>query len=119
MIDDAMFGDSKDGKLDPMIMKEHLEFMGASIEPDGTLNIDMPKYHKVYRRGMYINQKLQVVREYALDLRQDFAKRPHKKNPEILSMISGILDRVMQIENEIGDGYGRDQKDGAQGRVEV
>jgi hypothetical protein len=35
---------------------------------------------------------------------------PNNRNPEILGMVKEILDRVMQIENEIGADYGRDKK---------
>jgi hypothetical protein len=50
---------------------------------------------------MNIQQKLDVIREYARDIREGFSESKYHRIPEIRSMLNSILDRVMQIEYEI------------------
>ena len=45
---------------------------------------------------------LALIRAHARDLQDEFTGNPLRKAPEILTMLCDILDRVLQIEIELG-----------------
>lgn len=67
---------------------------------------------------MNVQDHLSLIRLHTDDLKKVFEARPGARSSEICSMLWGILDRVMQIENEIQGGEcGERIEDGAKGRV--
>jgi hypothetical protein len=66
---------------------------------------------------MNVQDHLSLIRMHAHDLQKVFGTRPGGRSSEIRSMLWGILDRVMQMENELlGGGYGDLIKDGTEER---
>jgi hypothetical protein len=59
-------------------------------------------------------QRLHVIRHQAYQLQEAFAGKPTGRSPEISTMLRGILDRIMQIENELGGTHGQRGKVGTE-----
>ena len=65
---------------------------------------------------MTIDEHLEMIRAHARSMHDKLKKSPPRRMAEIRSMIFGILDRAMQIENEMmgakRDGY-KDDTEGS------